>query len=163
MRFDSLSPAARAIWAKSADPSGHGLLAHMLDVSAVAEQLLALESPQTLAWAADVFGLPSHAAARWLATMVGLHDLGKAIPGFQAKWPQGREADIAAGLSFHGAELAQDQHDLASAVELKRLLAPWSGSAQRAAAIAGAVAAHHGHVFESSRVHTARRPGGSAS
>ena len=93
MRFDSLSPAARAIWAKSADPSGHGLLAHMLDVSAVAEQLLALESPQTLAWAADVFGLPSHAAARWLATMVGLHDLGKAIPGFQAKWPQGREAD----------------------------------------------------------------------
>ncbi|MBK6787562.1 MAG: CRISPR-associated helicase Cas3' [Betaproteobacteria bacterium] len=162
MRFDSLSPAARAIWAKSADPSGHGLLAHMLDVSAVAEQLLALESPQTLAWAADVFGLPSHAAARWLATMVGLHDLGKAIPGFQAKWPQGREADIAAGLSFHGAELAQDQHDLASAVELKRLLAPWSGSAQRAAAIAGAVAAHHGHVFESSTVNNARRPGESA-
>jgi CRISPR-associated endonuclease/helicase Cas3 len=162
MRFGSLSLAARTIWAKSADPSGHGLLAHMLDVSAVAERLLALESPQTLAWAADAFALPSHAATRWLATMVGLHDLGKAIPGFQAKWPQGREADIAAGLSFHGAELAQDQHDLASAVELKRLLTPWSGSAQRAAAIAGAVAAHHGHVFESSTVNNARRPGESA-
>jgi len=162
MRFDSLSSAARSIWAKSAEPNGHGLLAHMLDVSAVAERLLARESPQTLAWAADAFGLPPEAATRWLAAMVGLHDLGKAIPGFQAKWTQGCEADAAAGLTFHDAELAQDQHDLASAVELKRLLMPFAGSAQRSAAVAGAVAAHHGHVFESSTVNHARRPGESA-
>jgi CRISPR-associated endonuclease/helicase Cas3 len=162
MRFDSLSSAARPIWAKSAEPNGHGLLAHLLDVSAVAERLLTLESPQTLAWAADAFGLPPEAATRWLAAMVGLHDLGKAIPGFQAKWTQGCEADAAAGLTFHRAELSQDQHDLASAVELKRLLVPYAGSAQRSAAVAGAVAAHHGHVFESSTVSHARRPGESA-
>jgi len=131
----------------------------MLDVSAVAERLLALESPQTLAWAADAFGLPPEAATRWVAAIVGLHDLGKAIPGFQAKWEQGCEADAAAGLTFHGAELAQDQHDLASAVELKRLLLPFAGSAHRAAGVAGAVAAHHGHVFDSSTINHARRPG----
>lgn len=159
MRFDSLSTAARCIWAKSDDLGGHGLLAHMLDVSAVAERLLALESPQTLSWAAQSFGLPPLATKRWLATMVGLHDLGKAIPGFQAKWPQGRDADAAAGLSFNDAERAQEQHDLASALELRRLLMPWTGSPQRAAAIAGAVAAHHGYVFDSSAVHNARRPG----
>lgn len=89
-RFDSLPASARAIWAKSADVEtapGHGLLAHMLDVAAVAERVLALESPQSLAWAARAFGLVPAAAARWMASMVGLHDLGKAIPGFQAKCP----------------------------------------------------------------------------
>ena len=159
VRFETLSPAARSIWAKSGEPSGHGLLAHMLDVSAVAERLLALESPQTLTWAAAAFGLPGQAAPRWLATMAGLHDLGKAIPGFQDKWPQGRDADIAAGLTFRPAELTQDQHDLASAAELKRLLVPCTGSAQRAVAVAGAVAVHHGYVFESSAINNARRPG----
>ena len=94
-RFDELSTAARIVWAKSGDSppaidaAGHGLLAHMLDVAAVAESVLRLESPQTLHWAAAVFGLPRPLAARWLATMVGLHDIGKAIPGFQAKWPAG--------------------------------------------------------------------------
>jgi len=43
-RFESLSAAARSVWAKSGDPSGHGLLAHMLDVAAVAEQILNRES-----------------------------------------------------------------------------------------------------------------------
>lgn len=131
----------------------------MLDVAAVAEQVIAHESPQSLAWAADAFGLPIASAARWLATMVGLHDLGKAIPGFQQKWPEGCSADAAAGLSFRPSEMIQDQHDLASAVELRRLLPPWSGSAARAAAIAGAVAAHHGYVFDSATINNARRPG----
>lgn len=159
MRFAALSTAARSVWAKSGEPIGHGLLAHMLDVSAVAERVLVRESPHTLAWAADAFCLPQAAAMRWLATMVGLHDLGKAIPGFQNKWPQGRDADIAADLTFRPAELTQDLHDLASAVELKRLLVPCTGSAQRAGAVAGAVAAHHGYVFESSAINNARRPG----
>lgn len=160
-RFDALPASARAIWAKSAEGDvapAHGLLAHMLDVAAVAERVLALESPQTLAWAAGAFGLDPAAAARWMAAMVGLHDLGKAIPGFQAKWPAGRDADAAAGLSFASAELNVDQHDLASAFELRRRLAPFAGSPHRAGALAGAVAAHHGHVFDSSIVKDASRP-----
>lgn len=100
MRFDRLSAAARVIWAKSGDPAGHGLLAHMLDVGAVAERILVREPPSTLTRAATSFGLPQNAAARTIATWVGLHDIGKGIPGFQNKWPQGRAADEAAGLAF---------------------------------------------------------------
>ncbi|MDP1535442.1 MAG: CRISPR-associated endonuclease Cas3'', partial [Rubrivivax sp.] len=161
-RFDGLSPGARAIWAKSGDGErsaiGHGLLAHMLDVAAVAQSVLELESPQTLAWAAAAFGLPLPGASRWIAVMVGLHDLGKAIPGFQAKWAPGQAADERAGLPFRPADAAKSQHDLASAYELQRLLAGLTGSPARARAVAGAVAAHHGHVFDSTTVHDARRP-----
>jgi CRISPR-associated endonuclease/helicase Cas3 len=139
--FATLSPAGRAIWAKSGEPNGHGLLAHMLDVAAVAEAVLAGESPDTLGWAAAGFGVPVEAAARWLAAMVGLHDLGKAIPGFQSKWPEGCAADTAVGLTFNAAEKSMDRHDLASVFELRRLLGPWTGPGSRAMGIAGAVAA----------------------
>ena len=39
-RFDTLSPAARTVWAKSGEPHGHGLLAHMIDVAAVVQRLI---------------------------------------------------------------------------------------------------------------------------
>lgn len=157
--FATLSPAVRRIWAKSGQPAGHGLLAHMLDVAAVAECVLKTESPMSLAWAASNFGLEPAAAARWLACMVGLHDLGKATPGFQAKWPAGRAADEAAGLVFRDKDLSKDWHDLASAHELGKHLAPWCRSPARAHAVASAVAAHHGYVFEADEIHGYRRPG----
>ena len=40
LRFDDLSPATRVLWAKSGDLVGQSLLAHMLDVAAVTEELL---------------------------------------------------------------------------------------------------------------------------
>ncbi len=131
----------------------------MLDVAAVAESVLALEAPQTLSWAANAFAVPAPNAARWLATMVGLHDIGKAIPGFQAKWEAGRNADQIAGLQFHPADAEKSLHDLASAHELQRLLLDLVGSAGRAKVVAGAVAAHHGYVFDTAVVRDARRPG----
>ncbi len=157
MRFDGLTPAARAIWAKSGEPVGHGLLAHMLDVAAVAERLLAREAPGTVARAAAVFEFAEGCATRTFAAAVGLHDLGKAIPGFQNKWPQGRAADEAAGLTFPAHSLSADFHDLASAVELRRLLHADFGDL--ASALAAAVAAHHGHFFSSMQIANARRPG----
>ena len=157
MRFDRLSAAARVIWAKSGDPAGHGLLAHMLDVGAVAERILVREPPSTLTRAATAFGLPQNAAARTIATWVGLHDIGKGIPGFQNKWPQGRAADEAAGLAFPPHTLTADLHDLGSAYELRSLLRTACG--ELAPAIANAVAAHHGHFFNSRQISTARRPG----
>ena len=150
--FAGLSPGAHAIWAKSGDAKetthtpGHGLLAHMLDVAAVAESVMALESQQTLTWAANSFGIPVTDAPRWIATVVGLHDLGKAIPGFQAKWEAGRDADQLAGLRFRHADADKSLHDLASAYELQRLLVDLAGSHGRAKTVAGAVATHHGHV-----------------
>lgn len=157
MRFDALTPAARAVWAKSGESSGHGLLAHMLDVAAVAERLLAREPPAAVAMAAVGLGLAADTAHRAIATAVGLHDLGKAIPGFQAKWAAGRIADEAGGLTFAPHTLAADQHDLASAVELRRLL--HTQFAGLAPAVASAVAAHHGHFFSAKQAANARRPG----
>ena len=41
--YSNLSSPVRQLWAKSGEPQGHGLLAHMLDVSTVVEALLARE------------------------------------------------------------------------------------------------------------------------
>ena len=107
--------------------------------------------------AAVGLGLAADTAHRAIATAVGLHDLGKAIPGFQAKWAAGRIADEAGGLTFAPHTLAADQHDLASAVELRRLL--HTQFAGLAPAVASAVAAHHGHFFSAKQAANARRPG----
>lgn len=156
LRFDELSGPARTLWAKSGEPTGHGLLAHMLDVAAVAERLLGRESPATLEWACTCFGLNRQIASRTLSAFVGLHDVGKAIAGFQDKWPAGRAAVEATGLPFPPRLLALDQHDLASAEILRGLLKPWAPGL--AAGLANAVAAHHGHFFDARQLANARRP-----
>lgn len=154
LRFADLPPPARTVWAKSGDPAGHPLLAHLLDVAAVAERLLAREPTSTLIWAAAALELPG-AVSRVIAAIVGLHDLGKALPGFQNKWPVGRDLDERAGLPFDAHLLQADHHDAASAKALVPLLAPHTGSKRRAQAFADAVAAHHGHVLQPGEVSTA--------
>jgi CRISPR-associated endonuclease/helicase Cas3 len=114
--FSSLPTAARTLWSKSSDEGGHGLLAHWLDVAAVAETLLKTEPAATRQWAGEAFGLTTEQVVRWLAALAGLHDFGKAIPGFQAKWPEGKTADENAGLSFSVSACNVDRQDLATAV-----------------------------------------------
>jgi len=55
----------------------------MLDVAAVAEAMLMRESDETRRWIATAFRLPTLSLPRWLSALAGLHDFGKAIPGFQ--------------------------------------------------------------------------------
>jgi CRISPR-associated endonuclease/helicase Cas3 len=146
LTFSGIPGGTRAIWAKSGSPFGHGLLAHMLDVAAVAERLLLRESRQTRDWAAAAFGLSEPALPRWLAALVGLHDFGKAIPGFQGKWPAGQAADEQAGLSFRTGALSVTRHDLASAALLRRVLSKRFSGAGWIAAVTQALAAHHGYA-----------------
>lgn len=146
IRFDELSPYVRVIWAKSGENGGHGLLAHMLDVAAVAEALLFRESERTREWAAWQFSLAVANAQRWFAAIVGLHDFGKAIPGFQRKWPEGQLADAAAGLPFKSVALSLARHDLAGAALLRRLLSNRFPSAQWIQAVTQALGAHHGYM-----------------
>jgi CRISPR-associated endonuclease/helicase Cas3 len=148
-RFEDLPPAALSIWAKSGDDGqlGQGLLAHMLDVAAVAESILHREPSATMDWAAKQLQVERTELARWIAWLVGQHDLGKATVGFQAKWPKGRQADEEAGLTFPARLLLADRHDLSSAVLLSERLS---------VELAGAVAAHHGFHFESLAVRRAR-------
>lgn len=148
MKFSKLLPAARSLWAKSGDPTGHGLLAHMLDVAAVAEAILAREPAQTLDWAAAAFGLPRAHCARWLAALAGLHDFGKAMPGFQAKWQKGMETDAAQGLDFPAHVLDVTEHSRATEALLgKPLWALTQAEACWLHAALQAISAHHGFHF----------------
>ncbi len=70
--FSSLNPQAAIFWAKSSDKQGHPLLAHMLDVAAVAESILELEPVTTHQHLAKQFGLAAETAPRWLAALAGL-------------------------------------------------------------------------------------------
>ncbi|WP_082780798.1 CRISPR-associated endonuclease Cas3'' [Cephaloticoccus primus] len=126
--FSALPPEVRALWAKSGEGSGHSLLAHLLDVAAVAETLLEIESPASLDWAAAAFGLPREHCARWFAALAGLHDYGKAIPGFQAKWEEGKAADQANGLDFQAHTLRVSDHSCATAALLRDPLHQKSGA-----------------------------------
>ncbi|MFM5464400.1 CRISPR-associated helicase Cas3' [Aeromonas simiae] len=144
--FSRLHPQAAILWAKSGEDQGHPLLAHMLDVAAVAEAILELE-PSSHQHLASQFGLAAETAPRWLAALAGLHDVGKAIPGFQAKWPQGREFDKAHGLTFdNAASLRSDRHDWATTAILEEWLPARTGAdffwCQQ---VSEAVGAHHGY------------------
>lgn len=158
--FSTLSPAARVLWAKSGDTGGHGLLAHMLDVAAVAEALLAREPDSTLDWAAQALGLPAGQGVRWLAALAGLHDFGKAIPGFQGKWPEGRARDQAHGLSFSPRALTATYHDRATAVLLGELLCPQAQAEMPwVRHVLQAISAHHGYNFVATDLQDARPAG----
>lgn len=151
MQFSDLLVGVRALWAKSGEPP-HSLLAHMLDVAAVAEALLLRESRQTRDWAADAFGLPAAEAARWFAAWVGLHDFGKAIAGFQYKWPDGRAADERAGLPFKSSTLSVNRHDMAAAALLRKLLPACFPGAAWITAVTQALGAHHGYMPDSREI-----------
>ncbi|MCF3096524.1 CRISPR-associated helicase Cas3' [Aeromonas australiensis] len=145
--FSHIKPQAAVLWAKSSEDQGHPLLAHMLDVAAVAEAILELEPASTHQHLASQFGLSIEEAPRWLATLVGLHDVGKAIPGFQAKWEQGQARAKAQGLTFdNAAALRSDRHDWASTTILKEWLPGRTGAdVTWCQQVAGAVGAHHGY------------------
>jgi len=155
--FSSLPPAVRALWAKSGEGQGHGLLAHLLDVATTAEVLLEQEPAATLDWASAQFGLPPEHTARWLAAAVGLHDFGKAIPGFQAKWSAGQAQGEAAGLTFAPGACRVDNHSCATVAllgqplyGLRPLAIGWLQG------VIQAIGAHHGYHFLPSQFSSGR-------
>ena len=156
MNFSDLTAGTRAIWAKSAESGGHGLLAHMLDVAAVAEAVLQHESSTTRIWVAEQFGLPESGVIRWIATFAGLHDFGKAIPGFQRKWAEGQAADERAGLPFRPISLTVDRHDLASAALLQELLSCRYPGRTWIRGVILCLGAHHGYMPGSNEIAKAK-------
>lgn len=151
-RFSELDPRARAFWAKSGEPIGHGLLAHMLDVAAVSEVLLDHESDVVHHWLSNCTGITLQSVPRWTAFLMGLHDFGKAIPGFQDKWPEGRKRDEATGLVFREYRMNLTDHDLASAALLPDYLASLKLSRGFIRGVVQAVSAHHGYNFLATEV-----------
>jgi CRISPR-associated endonuclease/helicase Cas3 len=132
------------LWAKSSAVGGLPLRLHLLDVCAVClEVLTRLPERDVLAWSSR-FGLHDRIdALRWLPLLVGLHDLGKATPGFQAKWPEGAARSRDAGFPYPIG--TADRHDAATRALLPAQLARFGLARQTGQLLADAVAAHHGH------------------
>ncbi len=147
--FSAIPDCVRALWAKSDQNAGHGLLAHMLDVAAVTDVLLGFEPGQTLVNMARDLGLSPAHARRWIAALVGLHDFGKAIPGFQAKWHGGAQVCRDAGLPFEPLRALQcDRHSLATQALLPELLSHVCGAdPDWCRRVVQAISAHHGFHF----------------
>ncbi|WP_140724739.1 CRISPR-associated helicase Cas3' [Pseudomonas sp. Hp2] len=160
VRFSSVLGTARAIWAKSGEGEGHRLLAHMLDVAAVAEVILEQEPSHSLDWGASAWGLPRGHCRRWLAALIGLHDFGKAIPGFQAKWPEGMTANQAQGLSFPLHACSVTDHSCATAALLGGpLYQLTSAGPDWVRHAVQAISAHHGFHFAPAQVNSSRPKG----
>lgn len=152
-RFSGLSDVVCSLWAKSGEKQGHPLLAHMLDVAAVAEAIIELEPAATHQHLARQFGLAAEVAPRWLAALAGLHDVGKAIPGFQDKWPEGRARVKAQGLSFASHLLRSNRHDWGSAAILTQWLPTQTGADSFwCCQVAEAVSAHHGYPLYKTQI-----------
>ncbi|GAA5785384.1 CRISPR-associated helicase/endonuclease Cas3 [Chitiniphilus shinanonensis] len=157
LSFSVLAGAIRRIWAKSGEGFGHGLLAHMLDVAAVVETILAREPESSRCWIARELGLPPAQVVRWIAFLIGLHDFGKSIPGFQLKWLEGWQCLQLLGLVADKFSAAMTQHAPASAA----LLNPLLGQREVADAawlrhVLQAISAHHGYNFTQSQINEAR-------
>jgi CRISPR-associated endonuclease/helicase Cas3 len=100
------------LWAKSNDASGYSLPLHLLDVAAVALTLTKRLPVGAQVRIAKDFNCLQTEAASIVALCAGMHDLGKAIPGFQAKWEPGRKLAEEAGFVFDTSQLVLgDRHD----------------------------------------------------
>ncbi|MCL6529535.1 MAG: CRISPR-associated helicase Cas3' [Meiothermus ruber] len=147
----SLSETARALWAKSdrgrEQGAWHPLIAHLLDVAACAEAILEREPPKTLELYAHDLSLEPQQAKAWVCALAGLHDIGKASPAFQQKWPEGKERLWATGLTW-SSDPTPPPHDLShsiiSEVVLPELLEARGWKYRAAQNVAAAVGEHHG-------------------
>lgn len=138
-----------SLWAKTDKEDGekiHPLIYHLLDVGECALALWnnAL-SEQTRKTFANFLGLDVEATGRLLAFWASLHDIGKAAPGFQRKYPPAISGLKAAGFTFPETTPKPAPHGQVSAWALETLLAREPGySPQVAKKIARAVGGHHG-------------------
>lgn len=122
-------PASSALslpWAKydAETDQFHPLLAHLLDVAAVAERLWpVLATPELQSRLASAWGLDEEGVWRWFVVGAGLHDIGKATSPFQAKVEGAAKRIARLGLRLGTSGSADDiPHGRASAILLPDLL-----------------------------------------
>ena len=141
-------------WAKrGTDGTGpseyHPLVCHLIDVAMVCRALWDESLSGSLrAWLAGQIGLDEDDACHWIAFWAGAHDIGKASPGFQQKWPAAKTRLSEAGFAFRA--LAEAPHGTVGAVALPELFAQHGLDQDSSRRLATAVAGHHG-VFPTTR------------
>src|SRR3989338_4214141 len=148
-KFSELSAMARVVWAKSGEKHGHSLLAHLLDVAAVVEVMLEREPESTSEFFSKLFGVSEELFGPYLASLSGLHDFGKAIPGFQAKWDEGKLDDQNCGFVFADISCRVTDHALATASLLRFGLQKLTGAGiPYVGHVVGAIRAHYGDMTD---------------
>ncbi|GII94316.1 CRISPR-associated helicase/endonuclease Cas3 [Sinosporangium siamense] len=109
---------------------------------------------------------PLGAADAWIATLCGLHDLGKCCPAFQ-----GLKVDLAtarfgepAAADIHLVQRRREPgrrydtpHGLVTAMHMKDMLLQWGAISDTADLIASAIGGHHGHFPDGTELRQARR------
>lgn len=133
-----------SLWAKTAptqDPPYHPLILHLLDVAASAEGVLDREPESTRARMAAILGLPWEHARAWLLLLIACHDIGKASPGFQSKWP---ELLASSGLRLPRSPNTHILHGFVSQVALAQMLQEAGWPDELAELSSDAVGCHHG-------------------
>ncbi|MDR1398083.1 MAG: CRISPR-associated helicase Cas3' [Desulfarculales bacterium] len=150
--MDQLSPAARHLWAKKSRNSELAwlpLVIHLADTAAVAEKLWDYWLPTGVKRRIAAKGMSWKQARRLFIFSAAIHDLGKAIPVFQAKpaWPVCLDLDQrlaeklkAAGLPLRSYRAFSSPHKTPHALASQILLCQ-AGCDRRVAVILGA---HHG-------------------
>lgn len=132
------------LWAKT-DKSGnagwHPLILHLLDAAASADAILAREPETTRKRMAAIFGMAWEDARTWFLLVVACHDLGKACPGFQCKWP---ELLALTGLRLPRSPNTKINHAFVSQIALTELLRKKGWPEELAELVADAVGCHHG-------------------
>lgn len=118
----------------------HPLILHMLDVAASVDAILAREPESTRIRMAAILGMGWEDARAWLLLVGACHDLGKACPGFQAKWP----AAPATGLDLPSSPDTKINHGFVSQMVLLDLLQRKNWPFELADLVADAVGCHHG-------------------
>lgn len=131
------------LWAKTdRDGTGrwHPLVLHMLDVAASVDAILAREPESTRKRMATILGMDWEDARMWLLLVAACHDLGKACPGFQCKWPDAP----ATGLELPRSPDMNINHAFVSQIVLTELLREKNWPFELAELVADAVGCHHG-------------------
>jgi CRISPR-associated endonuclease/helicase Cas3 len=118
-----------------------------LDVAACAEEILEREPQSTLELYAQDLDLPYEQAKAWVCALAGLHDIGKASPAFQQKWPEGKERVWRAGLTWSSNPTPPPDdvpHSVIGEEVLPDLLEAKGWKSRAAQHAAAAVGEHHG-------------------
>lgn len=140
------TPSYLYLWGKARPASGggppyHPLPYHCLDVAACADAILTREPEATREMMGAILGLTWEDARTWLLVAIACHDLGKASPGFQYKWP-----DIidSTGLSVPRSPNTEINHAFISQIAVAKILMIKGWPHDLAELVADAVGCHHG-------------------
>ena len=112
----------------------------MLDVAVSVDGILAREPESTRVRMAACFGMEWKDARPWLLVVAACHDLGKACPGFQYKWPEAP----ATGLQMPRSPNTRINHAFVSQIALSELLQEKGWPFDLSELVADAIGCHHG-------------------